>query len=566
MFDEATQQALMQEFFSENREALDRIEQGLLQLEGMPGNHGLLHAVFRDMHTVKGNCRMMEFTQLEELTHTAESLLDQLRSGRLRIDQEIGSGLLLVLDAVRRTLLVIEQSGTEGECAFAPLIRQLERLIAQAAEEESLPEEEDGAATEAEGIILTGMVAEGEATANRLDSIRLSIDRLDALMNHVGELGAGFNQLKYALAQQPSQVDPAMEGLGQQIQNLQDEVLRYRLQPIGRVWESYHRLVRDLAVERKKKVLLELQGEETEVDRNVLIVVKEILGHLLRNAIDHGIELPEERAAKGKSPVGRVQLSAWQWQGQVYLEISDDGRGVDVRKVRAKAIDKGLLSEERAWEMKEAELLRLILLPGFSTADQVSKISGRGTGMDVVQSSIDKLGGTITINNEPGSGSRFRIRIPQTMAIVPVLLVRALGETYAIPQAGIVELVSYHGKEVREQVEGKMDAPMVRVRNHIFPIVLLARVLEEAVEQEMDQRLLTQIRRATDLHVVILQAEEQKIALAVEAILEPANLVIKPLGRLLSGITILAGSAVMPDGTVSFLLNIPELIQAWSET
>ncbi|MBF0098456.1 MAG: chemotaxis protein CheA [Magnetococcales bacterium] len=551
MFDEETQRALLQEFLAENREALDRIEQGLLQLEGMPTNQALLHAIFRDMHTVKGNCRMMAFGRVEELTHTAESLLDGLRAGRMRIDQVIGSRLLQVLDAVRTTLQEIERSGTEGECHFEPLQSQLQRLIQRA---EVSPVDAPAATEES----ANGQGGEMETAGGRLDSIRLSIDRLDALMNHVGELGAGFNQLKYALARQPAQLEVAMEGLAQQIQSLQDEVLRYRLQPIGRIWESYHRLVRDLAVETKKKVLLELHGEETEVDRNVLLVIKESLGHLLRNAVDHGIELPAIRTEQGKSPVGRIHLSAWQQQGQIYLEIADDGHGVDVQKVRAKAVASALLTEERAGELQESELLRLILLPGFSTADQVSKISGRGTGMDVVQSAIEQLGGTISISSTLGEGTRFRMRIPQTMAIVPVLLVRTWGEIYAIPQSGIVELVSYHGAEVLQQVEGKMQAPMVRVRGHLMPLVLLAQVLNGMGQT---QGVREQLRGWSELQMVVLQSEEQKFALAVEAILEPANLLIKPLGRFFAGISVLAGTAVMPDGTVSFLLNVPELLQ-----
>ncbi|WP_130470665.1 chemotaxis protein CheA [Candidatus Magnetaquicoccus inordinatus] len=565
MFDEETQRALMQEFFSENREALDRIEQGLLQLEGMPSNQPLLHAIFRDMHTVKGNCRMMEFIRSEELAHTAESLLEHMRSGRLRIDQEIGSLLLQVLDGLRRALQIIEQSGAEGEIQFTGLLRQLERIIARAESMETVVEEgagePEGEAAE-ELLLPGGRGGEAEAVAGRSDSIRLSIERLDALLNHVGELGAGFNQLKYALSRQPTQIEPAMEGLGQQIQTLQDEVLRYRLQPIGPVWETFHRLVRDLAVQTKKKVLLELHGEETEVDRNALIVVKEIMGHLLRNAIDHGIELPEQRIESGKSPVGRIHLSAEQRQGQIYLEIADDGRGIDVQKVRAKAIGSGLLTEDRAWELQEAEIFRLILLPGFSTAEQVSKISGRGTGMDVVQTAVEQLGGTISISSVLGSGSRFRLRIPQTMAIVPVLLVRAWGENFALPQSGIVELLSYHGAEVAEHVQGKMGAPMLRVREHLFPLVVLAQVLAWGEKKEDPGELTEQLRGWPALHVVVVQSEEQIFAVAVEQILEPANLVIKPVGSLFSGIHVLAGTTVLPDGSVAFLLNVAELLQS----
>ncbi|MBF0260822.1 MAG: chemotaxis protein CheA [Magnetococcales bacterium] len=567
MFDEASQQALMQEFFSENREALDRIERGLLQLETAPESRDLLNSVFRDMHTVKGNCRMMGFERLEELTHTAESLLDVMRDGRVVIDVLIGNQLLSVLDTVRRTLEEIERSGSEGEADFSALIQQLERLQQRQGANISM-EHDEGDTPEVVRVSSPGALfdeatqrGEGDAATGKLDSIRLSIERLDGLMSLVGELGATFNQVKYALARNASQLDQVLENLGQQIQTLQGEVLQYRLQPIGRILDTYHRLVRDLAVETKKKVVLDLVGEETEVDRNVLISIKEVLGHLIRNAVDHGIETPEDRVAHGKSPVGRVRLLAEQKQGQIYLEITDDGRGIDVARVRLKALERGLITHEQAGEMAEAELMRLIMAPGFSTADHVSKISGRGTGMDVVQAAIDKLGGSVAISSQIGQGSRFRLRIPQTMAIVPVLLVTAAGETFAVPQVNIVELVSYHGAEIAGHVEGKMRAPMVRVRERLHPMVALREAVAHPSQATQRVRSVEQILAEPALHVVVLQSEERLFALDVDDIKEPANLVIKPVNRIFADIPILAGTAVMPDGSVSFLLSVTELIK-----
>ncbi|MBF0178653.1 MAG: chemotaxis protein CheA [Magnetococcales bacterium] len=559
MLDEATHAALMQEFFSENREALDRIERGLLQLETTPENREILNSVFRDMHTVKGNCRMMGFARLEALTHSAESLLDLLREGRLVFDQMIGNQLLGVLDAVRRSLVVIEGNGAEGEDDFAALIFQLEEFHGEA--EANRPHNEPAPAeppTEA----ATAFRNDAEPVASaRQESIRLSIERLDALMSHVGELGASFNQLKYALSSRRNLLDQALENLGQQIHVLQEEVLQYRLQPIGRTMETYHRLVRDLAVETRKKVLLDLVGEETEVDRNVLTSIKEVLGHLIRNAVDHGIELPEERVALGKTPIGHITLEASQKQGQIYLEITDDGRGIDVDRVRAKALERNLITPEQAREMPEGEVMRLIMAPGFSTAEQVSRISGRGTGMDVVQAAIDKLGGTITITSQAGQGSRFRLRIPQTMAIVPVLLVTDGAETYAVPQVNIVELISYYGQEVATQVEGKMQSPMVRVRERLFPLIFLSDQVAFRADGELATTGMPEVLAMPALHIVVLQSEEHCFGLAVDGIKEPASLVIKPLNRIFANIPILAGSAVMPDGSVSFLLNVAELVK-----
>ncbi|MBF0160061.1 MAG: chemotaxis protein CheA [Magnetococcales bacterium] len=581
MFDEETQKELLQEFFSENREALGRIEMGLLQLESDPTDRDRLNSIFRDMHTVKGNCRMMGFERLEELTHAAETLLDLMREGVRLLDQRIGNTLLEVLDTVREALQEIAQTGSEGEADFTRSIAALARLQPEATDDgqpsttpsEQLPDwalqgSSDQGDANHDSPAVGDSSAVGEKTQSvsvKLESIQLSIDRLDSLMNQVGELGAAFNQLKYAIASNPDQIDQILEVHGQQIYRLQDELLQCRLQPIGRVWQSYHRLVRDLAVETGKKVILELVGEETEVDRHVLVAIREVLGHLIRNAVDHGVEPPQERSVKGKSPIGRVTLSAEQKHGQIYLEIADDGRGIDVDRVRAKALVRHLITHEQANEMKEAEILKLIMMPGFSTADQVSKISGRGTGMDVVQTAIDKMGGSISIFNQAGHGSRFRLRIPQTMAIVPVLLVSNDTTTYAVPQVNIIELVSFYGQEILSQIESKLQSPMVRVRNHLYPLVPLQRTLARNGPGRSGAREMQRLRGKEAVHVVVVQSEEQIFGLEVDTIREPASLVIKPMARLFGHVTILAGTAVMPDGSVSFLLNVPELIKFINE-
>ncbi len=568
MFDEESQRALLQEFFSENREALDRIERGLLQLESTPTNRELLNSVFRDMHTVKGNCRMMGFERLEELTHAAESLLDLLRDAKLVIDTLIGNQLLGVLDTVRRSLLVIEQTGGEGEEGFAEQIFQLGEFHGEVGlNQEEIPEPQHAEnepfldmSPDVEPLP-TAIKNDTETPSAQLGSIRLSIERLDDLMNQVGELGAMFNQLKYTLTKKPNQIDQALETLGQQIYGLQSEILQYRLQPIGRILNTYHRLVRDLAVETKKRVVLDLVGEETEVDRNVLISIKEVLGHLIRNAIDHGIESLEERVSNKKPPIGHVRITAEQKQGQIYLEIADDGQGINIEKVKAKAIARNLITLEQSEVMQEAEIVKLIMMPGFSTTDHVSKISGRGTGLDVVQAAIDKLGGTLSIVNQFGLGSQFRLRIPQTMAIIPVLLVTDGTTCYALPQVNIVELVSYYGQEVALNVEGKMQAPMVRIRKRLLPLVSLQNITDFASLETQAATDVAHIQAKTELHIVVLQSEENLFALDVHGIQEPAHLVIKPLNRLFADISILAGTAVMPDGSVAFLLNVPELIK-----
>ncbi|MEO5377288.1 MAG: chemotaxis protein CheA [Magnetococcus sp. DMHC-6] len=578
MFDEETQKELMQEFFSENREALDRIEQGILHLESDPFERQTLNNIFRDMHTVKGNCRMMGFTRLEELTHAAETLLDQLRDGTLIFNQKMSSALLGVLDSVRLSLQKINQQGSEDDKPFHTQIANLEKLLLEQKIKETMPfefcenDQEMGADTknQKKGFMLhleepttplSSSIGNGAETPNTTsDSIRLSIDRLETLLNLVSELSSTFNQLKYIIAHNPEQIEHILEGHGAQLYRLQEEILQYRLQPIGHIWNSYHRLVRDLAVATGKKVVLDLEGEETEVDRQILVSIKEMLGHIIRNAVDHGIEPPENRTDKGKPIIGRVTLTAQQKHGQIYLEIADDGRGIDVEKVRKKALAQELITPDQASEMKESDLFKLIMTPGFSTADQVSKISGRGTGMDVVQTALDKVGGSLSISSTPDLGTRFCMRIPQTMAIVMALLVKSSGETYAIPQVNIVELISFYKEEIQKNIEGKMQYPMVRVRHKLLPLISLEKTLACHDNRCNMLHEMKRIQTKQALHVVVLQVEENIFGLEVEKILEPSSLVIKPLNRIFSHISILAGMTVLPDGTVSFLLNVPELI------
>jgi two-component system, chemotaxis family, sensor kinase CheA len=562
MFDEETQQALLKEFFLENRESVDQIEKYLLQLESSPENRDeLLNTIFRNMHTVKGNCRMMGFEKLESLSHAAETLLELMRDNRVAINEDVGSILLDVVDSVRSGLVVIEQQqGAEGDMDFSAQIDLLARFSSQ--DDNSIAKENTSFASTPSLVESTGVLQKGSGgTVDRLQSIQLTIERLDDLMRMVGEAGTSVNQLRYAIREQADAVKPVLDTLDGQIQQLQGEVLKYRLQPIGRTWDGYHRLVRDLAIETRKKVLFTVEGEETEVDRNVLLAIKDLLGHLIRNAIDHGIESPEERKAKGKSSLGRLLLSAKQKDGQVIMALSDDGAGIDGDHLRNIARNKGLISERQSQEMEYDDLLKFIFHPGFSTVDQVSHISGRGTGMDVVKEAVEGVGGVVSITSKADVGSCITLRIPQTTALIPTLLVREGGVQYAIPQVNIVELISFVGQEVVENIEVKMHTLSVRVQDRILPVIRLKRVVEEeySLDEEGDS---FDLRQQKEVQMVILQADDFQFALEVERIEEPVSLVVKSLGEVFSHVKILTGAAIMPDGSVSFLLNVYELVKS----
>ncbi|MBF0626007.1 MAG: chemotaxis protein CheW [Magnetococcales bacterium] len=546
------QQAMLAEFFSETRDALDRIEADLLRLEGEPGNRELVHTIFRHMHTAKGNCRMMGFGALEGLTHGAENLLEHLREGRVAAEQGICSLLLRVIDLTRQGIDHVEAHGAESGVDYSVIKLDLAMLHPEASRDQA------GAGAEAAGGNGPPAGGEGGAVLEHNQMIRLSTRKLDALMNQVGELGASFNHLRFAVRHHPEEMDQSLEMMEQRLHALQDQVLQYRLQPVGGVWDTFHRLVRDLAVATGKKVLLETSGDDTEVDRNVLFSIKDSLGHLVRNAVDHGLESGPERERTGKSPIGRVRLHAEQRHGQIYIEVSDDGRGIDPDAVARKAIERELVTPAQAGEMDHEALFRLLLLPGFSTAAQVTEISGRGTGLDVVKTAVEKVGGMVHILSEPGQGATFRLRIPQTMSIVPSLMVRAAGGTYGIPQSHVVELVSFHGPEVTANLAPKLHSVMVRIRGELFSLVLLDRVMAGG-DASLPAADLRRILDAPAIHVALLQSDSGTFGLAVDAILEPANLVIKPLHRALNHLTFMTGTAVMPDGSVAFLLNVHEL-------
>ncbi|MBF0517773.1 MAG: chemotaxis protein CheW [Nitrospirae bacterium] len=554
MYDEENYSKIIQEFLLECTASVDLIERGLLELETNPRYRGLIGDVFRHMHTVKGNCMMLGFTRLEGLTHAAESTMELLRDGIIPMDAVISSTLLAVVDGVRGALKTIEKTGAEGDSDFTQLMDNLQHIKASAKDlhdgsafyKLDLSESDQPQVCEAPKF-------NTEESSLNLDTVTLPIERLNTLMTIAGTVLVTFNQLRYSLTQDGGGYDHLIDSMEMQIQTMQDEVLKYRLQPVGHIWSAYHRLVRELAVDSGKKVYLQLKGQETEVDRSILISLKNILGHLIRNAIDHGIEPPDVRLSRGKPAVGKVELSAEQRHGNIYMEIADDGAGIDVNRVKEKAVELGRVTPQQAAVLDAAAAYSLIMEPGFSTAETLSKVSGRGIGMDVVKMTVEKAGGVLSVSSDPGKGTRFSIRIPQAMAIVPVLVVTAQEDRFAIPQVNVIELASFYGDEVREKVQLKMNSPMVSLRQRLVPLIRLNELLHQSQAQCQE------LHFSAQCHVVFLRSEGGEFGLEVDSTLELANLVIKPLARIFSHITVLSGSAVMPDGTVSFLLNVEDV-------
>ncbi len=377
-------------------------------------------------------------------------------------------------------------------------------------------------------------------------TIRVDVQQLDKLMNLVGELVLCRNQvLQYTATQE----DPALLSASQRLNlitsELQEGVMKTRMQPIDNVWNKFPRVVRDLAAGVSKQVMLEMEGKETELDKTILEAIKDPLTHIVRNSIDHGIESPEKRVAAGKSPQGRISLRAFHEGGQVNIEISDDGAGINFDRVKRKAVERGLISPEQAQRLSEREALNLLFLPGFSTAEKVTNISGRGVGMDVVRTNIEKIGGTVDLHSRPGEGTTLKIKIPLTLAIIPALIVTSGGDRYAIPQVNLLELVRVEDNEVHTQIETIHGAPVYRLRGNLLPLVYLDRQLK--IESS---------RRSGATNIVVLDADSRQFGLVVDEVTDTEEIVVKPLGNHMKGITTFAGATIMGDGRVALILDV----------
>jgi len=603
---------LTREFLLESYENLDRLDQEFVKLESEPGNLELLKSIFRTIHTIKGTCGFLGFTKLETLAHGGENLLSLLRDGQLTLNGEITTALLGMVDAVRQMLASIDTTGNEGERNDEALIATLTRLlqpVALAEKKEANPEPQAKVEKEKEpgfppdvnlgeiliqrktakvidvydavqqqhegdprrvgeilvekGVLKPQEVLEALSVQQQArgagvsdSTIRVEVSQLDRLMNRVGELVLLRNQiLQYSNTTEDSGLLATSQRLNLITTELQEGVMKTRMQPIGNVWSKFPRTVRDVALSCGKKVRIEMEGKETELDKTIIEAIKDPLTHIVRNSVDHGIETPEKRIAAGKPAEGCLLLRAFHEGGQVNIEISDDGAGLDLEKIKRKAVEKGSITAEHAGRMSEREAANLVFLPGLSTAEKVTNVSGRGVGMDVVRTNIDKIGGTVDVQSKPGAGTTVRMKIPLTLAIIPALIVTNRGDRYAIPQISLLELVRLEGEEAQKRIESVQGAPVYRLRGRLLPLVYLDRELRPEGRAE-------EASKETVANIVVLQADERQFGLVVDSINDTEEIVVKPLGKQLKGIKTFAGSTIMGDGRVALILDVLGLAQS----
>jgi len=590
---------LLADFLTETNESIAELDVALVTLERTPDDSETLSLIFRLVHTIKGTCGFLGLPRLERVAHAGENVLGKLRDHTLTVTPDIISQVLAGLDRIKMIVAALGATGAEPAGDDSELIAALDATamgrppaaaaapvapvlapaptpepvvvaeqpvdpepepepVAAAAPEPSLAEPPRAAAPTlaAPKRADTAPVEETQGAANAqptaaAQTIRVTVDVLEDLMTLVSELVLTRNQLlQLARNQEDSGFAVPLQRLSHITSDLQEGVMKTRMQPIGNAWNKLPRLVRDLSQELGKKIELTMLGAETELDRQVLELIKDPLTHMVRNSGDHGLEGPAERRAAGKSETGRITLNAYHEGGHIILEISDDGRGLAVDRIKAKAITNGLATELELASMSDAQIQRFIFRAGFSTAAQISAVSGRGVGMDVVKTNIEKIGGTIDLKSIPGQGTTFTIKIPLTLAIVSALIVEAGGERFAIPQLSVVELVRAQregekGAGSESVIERINDTPVLRLRDRLLPLVGLKDLLELGNGQD----------REAGAYIVVTQVGSSLLGIIVDRVFDTEEIVVKPVTPILRHVSMFSGNTILGDGSVIMILD-----------
>jgi two-component system chemotaxis sensor kinase CheA len=567
---------LLREFLTETNESLDVVDNELVRFEQEPNNADVLGRIFRLVHTIKGTCGFIGLPRLEALAHAAETVMGKFRDGA-PVTAEAVSLVLVTIDRLKSILAELEATNAEPAGSDGDLIVQLEQMAldggapAQPKEEITIgtlspqvlerplrpgevslddlerafrdtPGPQEKKADKRESERRTGERRHPDTMPNGAQTLRVSVDTVERLMTMVSELVLTRNQLlEIVRRHSESEFKVPLQRLSNVTAELQEGVMKTRMQPIGNAWAKLPCIVRDLGHELGKDIELEMHGAETELDRQVLDIIRDPLTHMVRNSADHGLERPEERIKAGKPGKGTIRLSAYQASGQIVIEIADDGRGLNLSKIRSRAIEAGLIEEGD--QPSEAQLHKMIFAPGFSTAEKVTSVSGRGVGMDVVKTNIDQIGGTVDLRSTPGRGSTFSIKIPLTLAIVPALIVRSGGERYAIPQVAVVELV--HRGSNASLVEEINGALVLRLRDKLLPLLSLSQLLKLPKRDVAEG----------EAFVVVMQVGTSLFGIVVDDVLHTEEIVVKPVAASLRDIKVLGGNTILGDGSVIMILD-----------
>ena len=580
---------LLQEFLTETGENLDTVDRELVRFEQDPNDRDILRNIFRLVHTVKGTCGFIGLPRLEALTHAAESVIGQFRDGAT-VKPSAVTAILETIDRIKDILAELAEKGQEPEGNDETLIGELCGLAEHAKGElkQQQPPADPSLDPVAAYLARHGQAApvtggaedivfrsapgpqrgpdgriEGRETASPAEdapnpprssnsggpaTLRVNVDTIEHLMTMVSELVLTRNQLlEVSRRQEDAGLKAPLQRLSLITAELQDGVMKTRMQPIGNAWSKLPRIVRDLSAELGKRIELLTDGAETELDRQILDLIKDPLVHMVRNCADHAIEMPADRREAGKPEHGTIRLAAYHEGGSVTISIADDGRGLDIERIRSKAIAKGLATEAELDKLSDAQIGRFIFHPGFSTADNVTAVSGRGVGMDVVKANVDSIGGTVDVASRPGLGTTITIKIPLTLAIISALIVVAGEDRYAIPQIAVRELVrAKAGDDNRiEEING---APVLRLRGRLLPIVSLPGLMACPGRE-------TARRADGEGFIVVTQIGERQFGILVDSVFHTEEIVVKPMSSKLRHIHLFSGNTILGDGTVVLIVD-----------
>tara|TARA_R110002072_G_scaffold292544_2_gene461327 strand:+ start:49486 stop:51606 length:2121 start_codon:yes stop_codon:yes gene_type:complete len=533
---------LLADFVAETREMLEASGEEIVAWEADPSDKARLDTIFRFVHTVKGNCGFFDFPRLERLSHAAEDALADCRAGRREPDRVLVSAVLAIMDRIGQMNDAIEAGEDYPAGGDDALI-------------DALQPDAGGAGAEEKSCAEPGDAEDGAARPSRVTavqrSIRLPVDLLDEVMKGVSDMVLARNDLARRLreaGEQPT-IDGPFERLSAILADVRGATTRMRMQRLEHLFGALPRLVRDLAHELGKEVVVEFEGGDVELDREMVEMVRDPLTHIIRNAIDHGIEPPDKRREADKRPAGLLKFAARQSGNRISLAISDDGRGIDIDRLEAKALAAGVYTRAELTRMDERQKRLLIFEPGLSTADSVSSVSGRGVGMDVVRANIEKVGGSIDVFSQPGEGTTFYLQLPLTLSIMPALTVESQGRLYALPRSYIEEIVFARSRDVELARAGERQ--LLTFRNRRVPCIALAHVLagSETERVEWPETTLVLIRLATD----------EIFALAVDRVHDHEDVVVKPIPPAIMETGIYAGTTLLDDGRPMMLLDVPNI-------
>ncbi len=571
---------LIEEFLSETSEGLQTLDNELVELEKDPKNEALLGSIFRVMHTIKGTCGFLSLNKLASVAHAGENIMDKLRNKQLEVNPDIISVILEAMDTIKAIVAYISENGSEPSEDYSKLIKKLNAAADQSNTEAPAPKPKKAEVSsppkedvmpvkieEAKKIAPQEKEieqkpapisnAEHKADHNASQTIKVHVDVLENLMQIVSELVLNRNQLiQLDRTLRDNRFAAPIQRLNVITSDLQETVMETRMQPIGSAWVKIPRMIRDLSKDLNKKIKLIMIGEETELDRQLIESIKDPLVHMIRNSADHGLEIPAERIAAGKPEEGTVTLNAYHQGGHIIIEISDDGRGMNIKRIKAKALQNKLVTEKELNAMTDVQITQFIFRAGFSTAEVVTAVSGRGVGMDVVKNNIEDIRGTVELKSTEGKGSTFTIKIPLTLAIMPILVVETSKHKFGIPQINVIEMVRT-GNSSEYVIESINDVQILRLRESLLPLIILSEVLKMPINQDLPP--------SANHYVVVCEVSGIHFGLVVDKIYDTEEIVLKPVSKLIKSISVYSGNTLLGNGDVIMIVDPSGLVKYLTE-